>query len=146
QQFSHDGAALWAIVAPKYGLFTLARDGVAWKTMFPVVTDLVLSPQGARAAALGKDDNEQWTVMVDDTPWKGRYVMAWPPVFSPDGEHVAVKVERQGAYTFVLDGKEMGEGFEHAWAPVFSPDGTKLMLRYIRDNAYCRRVVEIENF
>jgi len=146
QQFSQDGSTLWAIVAPKYGAFTLAKDGHAWKTCFPVVTDLVLAPGTARAAALAKDDKDQWTVITDDAPWPGRYAMVWPAIFSPDGNHVAAKVERNGTYTFVLDGRELGESFDKAWNPVFSPEGDKVMLRYIKDDAYFRRVVRLEDF
>ena len=146
QQFSSDGQSLWALVAPQYGHFTLARDGQPWKTTFPVVTDLVLAPLGNRAAALAKDDKDQWTVLTDDATWPGRYAMAWPAVFSPDGEHLVAKVERNGKYTFVLDGKELSESFDQAWDPVFSPDGDKIMLRYIKDDAYFRRVVRREDF
>jgi Tol biopolymer transport system component len=72
--------------------------------------------------------------------------MAWPGVFSPDGSHVAAKVERDNAYTFVLDGKELDESFDQIWDPVFSPDGEKILLRYIKDDEYLRRVMRVEDF
>jgi hypothetical protein len=146
QGFSDDGQNLWAIVAPKYGHFTLAQNGQPWKTCFPVVTDLVVGPSGTRAAALAKDDKDQWSIITDDTVWPGKYAMAWPAVFSPDGHHLAAKVERNSRYTFVVNGREWGESYDQAWNPVFSPDGDKLMLRYIKDDAYFRRVVRLEDF
>jgi hypothetical protein len=146
QCFSDDGQNLWAIVAPKFGHFTLAQNGQPWKTCFPVVTDLIVGPTGTRAAALAKDDKDQWTIITDDTPWPGTYAMAWPAVFSPDGNHLIAKVEQNGKYTFVLDGREWNELFDQAWDPVFSPEGDKIMLRYIKDDAYFRRVVRLEDF
>ncbi len=146
QGFSDDGQNLWAIVAPKYGHFTLAQNGQPWKTCFPVVTDLVVGPSGTRAAALAKDDKDQWTIITDDMFWPGKYAMAWPPVFSPDGHHLVAKVERNSRYTFVVDGREWGESYDQAWNPVFSPDGDKIMLRYIKDDTYFRRVVRLEDF
>ncbi len=145
QQFAQNGD-LWAIVAPKYGNFTLAKNGKPWNTCFPVVTDLVLEPDSGRAAALGKDAKDQWTILTDDSAWRGRYDMAWPAVFSPNGEHLAAKVDRAGKHSFVLDGKEWAEFVDKAWDPVFSPEGDKILLRYIKDNAYIRKVVTLEDF
>ncbi len=145
QQFAQDGS-LWALVAPKYGCFTLAHEGKAWKTCLPVVTDLVLAPVSGRAAALGKDDQDQWRIMTDDRLWPGHYDMAWPGVFSPDGEHLAAKVDRAGKQGFVLDGREWDASFDQAWDPVFGPDSDKVLLRYIKDDAYYRQVVRLEDW
>jgi len=72
--------------------------------------------------------------------------MAWPPVFSPDNETVAAKVETEGTYAFVVNDRLGPHACEAAWDPVFSPDGNRLLLRSIEDGVYCRRVVPVSDF
>jgi Tol biopolymer transport system component len=97
--FSPDASKLAAIVAPKYGRWTIAVDGKAWATTFgDMVADVVFSPDGSRLAALGKEDG-QWTVMADDKAWESAYDMVWQPIFSPDSRNVAAKAEKNGSYT-----------------------------------------------
>ena len=91
QKISPDGKNIAAIAAVKFGKFTVTVNDKAWTNVFAVVTDLVQSPDGKRAAAIGQEGGK-WSVVVDDSRWSGRYDRAWGPVFSPDGRHVA----RQG--------------------------------------------------
>ena len=50
---------------------------------FPSVTDLVLSPDGKHAAALGSQNNSRFQIAVDGKVWDDAFDMAWPVVFSP---------------------------------------------------------------
>ena len=71
-----DGSKLAAIMAPAYGRWTVALDGVPWQTTFSdMVTDLVFSPDGDRLAALAKD-GDHWMVVVDGTAWRHDLDMA----------------------------------------------------------------------
>jgi WD40 repeat protein len=95
QMFSPDGSRLAAIVAPSYGRWTVAVDGVPWAATFTkLVTDATFSPDGQRIAALAKE-GETFRVVVDGSPWSDAWDMAWKPVFSPDGKDVAAKVEKR---------------------------------------------------
>lgn len=140
QQYGSSGKDLWAVVAPEYGRFTVARNAAPWTATFPVVTDLVLSPAGDRAAAIGSENNADFRIMVDGVVWDGVYDMAWPPVFSPDGRHVAVMVEKDGRKLALLDGKPYAQGFDHLWPPIFGPEGDRLLLRGVIGSA-CQRIV-----
>jgi len=143
QMFNSDGSKLAAIVAPKFGRWTVAVNGQAWHTKFgDMVADAVFSPDGNRLAALGKE-GEQWTVMVDDRPWDGMYDIVWKPVFSPDSRNVAAKVEKDGKYTVAIDGKLFKRQCEAVWDPIFSPDGKKVLIRSIEHGKYTRRVVPV---
>ena len=53
---SPDGEKIAAIVAPKFGKWTIAVNGQPWPVTFKtMVTDVLFSPDGNRVAALGKD-------------------------------------------------------------------------------------------
>lgn len=146
QFFSANGKKLGAIVSPAFGRWTLAIEGNAWRTTFgDVVEDACFSPDGSRAACLGKE-NGIYAVVVDDEAWPGRYDMAWQPVFSPDGKHVAAKVNKGGKYTVAVDGREFGAGFAAAFTPVFSPCSTKVLITVIEDGWLVRRVVPVSSF
>ena len=145
QQFSPDGEHIAAIVAPEFGRWTVAIDGTPWKSRFnDFVTDLVYSPDGRRAAALGKN-GQKWFIIADDHIWNKAYDMVWKPVFSPDSEHLAVKVELAKRYTIVVDGVEYGEDFDVVWDPIFSPDSRKVMIRSVKGGKYYRIVVPVQD-
>ena len=73
--------------------------------------------------------------------------MAWSPVFSPDSKHVAAKVEKNGRYTLLVDGKPLKEAYNQLWNPVFSPDSEKILLRAIEgepgQEKYFRQVLAL---
>ena len=144
-QFSADGAHLYAIVSPAFGRWTIAVDGKNWGTTVSIlITDLTLSPDGKRAAAVCKDDPEKWSILADDRLWPGKYEMAWQPVFSADSKHVAAKVEKPGKkYTLLCDGKAYGKDFDQMWDPVFSPKGDAVLLRVMEGSVYSRIVLPL---
>jgi hypothetical protein len=144
---SADGNNLWAVVAPAFGRWTAALNGAVWSERFTqAVSDLVVSPDGTRAAILGKSD-EQWGLVVDDTRWVGWFAMAYPPVFSPDSRHVAYAVERQGGnMTMICDGHAYHRDFDKVWSPIFSPDSQKVMIRCLDGGVYRRIVVPVSEF
>jgi hypothetical protein len=110
------------------------------------VSDLVVSPDGQRAAILASNCNEDFRIVVDGTPWSGTYDMAWPAVFSPDSKTVAAKVEKNGRYRILVNGKSYERDFDAVWPPIFSEDGTKVLIRAIENNSYIRIVAEVCDF
>jgi hypothetical protein len=130
-------------VAPRFGTFTVAVNAKPWSITRPVVTDLVISRNGERVAALGNTDNRDWSIMVDGGFWDGKWDMAWAPVISADGRHVAVKVERAGRQSLVVDNRVYPREFAKVWDPTFSPDGTKMLIRAMDKDAYVRIVVTL---
>jgi hypothetical protein len=73
--------------------------------------------------------------------------MVWQPGFSPDSKMVAAKVERNGRYTIVIDGKPLKKSYEALWDPVFSPDSKKILIKGIEgdseDGKYFRQVLPV---
>ena len=145
--YNENGMSIAAIVAPKYGRWTVAVDGAPWKKTFgDLVTDLVFSPSGRRAACVGKENNE-YTIAVDGAAWDLKCDMAWAPVFSPDEQNVAARIEKDGRYTVAVNGKPMKARFKAVWDPAFSPDGEYVLIRAIEEAGgkenYIRQVLPV---
>lgn len=145
-QYSADGKTIAAIVAPKYGQQTVAVNDKPWRLTFNnLVTDLVVSPDGKRAACAARSDGK-WAIAEDGKCWDESFDMAWAPVFSPDSRHIASKVEKNGRFYIFIDGKPIKYNFEAAWNPVFSPDGDKVLVKGIggeNKGQYCRYVFKL---
>jgi hypothetical protein len=146
QRFSADGKHLVAVVSPKYGQWTMAVDGVAWASSFgDMIPDWTFSPDGTRVAAVFKA-GEHWSLAVDGRRWRNDFAMAFNPVFSPDGNHLALRVELQdGSHTIAVDDQIWSHACQHAWDPVFSPDSEKVLIRCVEDGVYHRRVLAVRD-
>lgn len=144
--FSEDGNKLWAIVGTSYGQFTACCNDAPWGESFPSVHDLVVAPNGERAAILASERNANFRVVVDGTPWAGTYDMAWPVVFSDDSRNAATMVEQDGRYTILVNGKAFERDFDRVWPPIFSEDGSKVLIRAIENNSFVRIVADVAQF
>ena len=142
QQFSPDGKKLAAIVSPSFGKWTIAVDDQTWTTQVgDLITDMTLSRDGKRIAAVIKDQGK-WGIVVDDKPWGIAFDMVWKPVFSPDGSHVAAAVEKNGKKYISLDGSLLPTPYDQLWSPVFNETGRKLLIKAIVDGEY-NRIIHI---
>jgi Tol biopolymer transport system component len=142
---SPNGSKLAAIVAPKYGKWTVAVDGNPWSARFgDLLTDAVFSPDGNRLAAVAKHD-EKYMIVVDDKVWKNTFDMAWQPIFSPGSSEVAMKIERNGKYSIAVNDQLWDQECDAIWDPVFSPEGDKILLKTLQGDLYTRRVISIED-
>ena len=143
QRYSPDGQRIAAVVAPKFGEWTIAVDGLPWKRRFSdAVLFPVFSPDSVRIAAIVKENN-RYTITVNGKPWENDFDMIWDPVFSPDGRKVAAKAEKNRRFVLVIDGRMGKHSFDTLWDPVFSPDGEKLLIRCIEDGKYYRRILPV---
>lgn len=147
QQFSADGSSLWAIVSPTFGNWTLIKDGQPWSTTVGgFVNDLVVSPDGQRAAAIC-NENYKYSILTDNQVWNGWYEMAYKPTFSPDGRHVAAAVEKAGRrFTVLLDNRPYKRDFDKVFDPIFSPDSEMVLIRAIEGGKFLRIVVPVNQF
>jgi hypothetical protein len=140
---SPDGSRLAAIVAPKFGRWTVAVEGVPWSATFgEMVNDLVFSPNGQHIAATVKD-NGRWSLAVDGRRWQNTFDMVGKPVFSEDGRYLAVKGERNGRYTIAVNDQLWSSACDAAWDPVFDSTDEKILLKTIEAGTYRRRVLPV---
>lgn len=143
QQYSEDGENLYAIVAPEFGKFTVAVNDNPWAIRSPVITDLSVSPDGTKAAALGNTINKDWRVIVNGNAWDGSYDMAWKPVFCPQSKNVAAKVRKNGRYAVVVNGNTVGGQFDMCFDPIFNADGSKVLVRGLQDGKALRIIANV---
>jgi hypothetical protein len=139
------GERIYAIVAPRFGHWTVAVDCVPWRNDRAETLDEVSVHHTGRVAARAKVNN-RWTMLVDERFWESDYEMIWGPVFSPDGSKVAAKVENGPTSTVALDDRLYKEEFEQVWEPAFGPEGDRVLIRAIKDNEYRRIVAPLEDF
>ncbi len=101
----------------------LAEDGEPlWKTPYVQLWYVRFSPAGERVAAVVATDWGQFTVAVDNRPWKrtfGDVVMA--PVFAPGGKRVAATVKHEGRWSVAVDGEAWTQSFDMVYNPVLGP-------------------------
>jgi hypothetical protein len=109
-----------------------------------MVSDLTFSWHGGHIAALAKE-NDRWTVVVDDQPWRENFDMVWPPVFSDDGQAVAVKVEKDGKYSVAVNDCLWHRRCDMVWPPQFSPDGRRLLVCCLEEGVFHRRIVPVSD-
>ena len=144
-RYSPDGSKLAAIVAPKFGRWTVAVDGKPWPVTFKdMVVDLVSARTAAALPHLPKT-MANGAVCADGRKWRHHFSMVWKPVFCPQRQTCRVKVEINGKYSIAVDDTVWGEEFDTVWDPVFSPDGDRVLVRAVRDGKYVRHVIALRD-
>lgn len=118
QRLSLDGKKVAAVAAPEFGRWSIVVDGIIWRQTFSqAVLPPVFSSDGAKVAALVRENNK-WTVAVDDKPWQEWFDRVWMPQFSPQGNHIAVKAEKEGKFLLSLM-VEQGKKFLICYGTLF---------------------------
>ncbi len=136
-RFSDHGDTIAALVKKDFAYGVVLNDR-PWEKSYIALRDFALSPDGRRAAVtvqtveLKEADiygfaQGTWSVAVDGETWPNNYLNTWTPVFSPDGQHVAVQVRRDIVdYTIAVDGQEWPAGFSCVWEPLVRNDGSAI--------------------
>jgi hypothetical protein len=106
----------------------MALNGnILWNRRYAQLWGQRFSPDGEKIAAVAAPKYGEWTIVVDDKPWKRTFSDAVMfPVFCPDSRRVAAVVKEKNRYTIAVDGKPWEADADMMWDPVFSPDSTKV--------------------
>jgi hypothetical protein len=120
------------------GGWTLAEDdGLLWKRRYIQLWHQRISPDGRSVAAVVAPDYGQWTIAVDDVPWRATFSdMVDAPVFSQEGGHVAAAVKSKGRWGIAVDGKSWSDTYDMVWDPVLSPDGGAVVAKVEEHGQY----------
>jgi Tol biopolymer transport system component len=123
---SHRGGA--ATGAPARASFTLVTDQPG------VESDPALAPDGKSVVYVAEVDGQYDLFLLrvggrNPTPLTAdSRVDDWQPVFSPDGERIAFRSEREGGGIFLMDptGESVRRVSDFGFDPSFSPDGREI--------------------
>ena len=131
-----DGSVL-APVKVKGG-WTLAKDNqLIWQRRYTQLWHPDFSNDGGHIAAVVASKFGQWTVAVDDVPWKltfGDWVGDLS--FSPDGKRVVCIGAQRETQQVVVDGTAWSHHFNRIWPPVFSPDSQHIAAKVEKEGCY----------
>lgn len=95
--FSPNSKKIAAVVREK-NLWTVAVNGVLWKTGFDRIWTPKFSPDSANLIAKAEKDGI-FFIVVNGKIGKDTFDVLWDPIFSPDGEKVLIRAIKNDRYT-----------------------------------------------
>lgn len=116
----------------------LFKDGAPfWKGSFFQLWNIRVNEPSKRVAGIVALDLGEWTVIVNEKLWNTKFnQLVLPPVFSEDGQKVAVVFKHNGKWGVSVDDKAWESSFEKVSFPVFSPEGSLVAVRGEKDGSY----------
>ena len=140
-QASPSGRDIAAVVAVKFGLWSVAENDRPWSLIWDtMVRDLIYSDDGKSLAAVFKDKGH-WGLAVNDRAWTLSCDKIFTPSMSRDGSVVAVSFEKEGRWYTAVNDKVVTGPAQAMADPVVSPDGEAVLVKGVEDGVYKRRVV-----
>jgi len=120
------------------GKWTLAKDGQKfWDGKYEQLWHHQYSSDGKNIAAIVAPSYGNWTVAVNDNPWKHTFNESVTDlVFSPDGKSAACLGKSQNKWRVCVNGKPWSSSYDMAWKPVFSPDGNHVASKVEQNGSY----------
>jgi hypothetical protein len=133
-KINKDGSGIGAMVKVdnQYGVLL---NGNAWETFYENTNQYALSENGKHSVAVVQVKNLPqadiegfkagiYSVAVDGTAWKNRFLNVWTPTFDNDGLRVAAQVRVSTFdYTICVDDEIWPTTYNQVWEPVFHPEG-----------------------
>lgn len=114
----------------EYGMY---HNGKIWDNLFINANNFVLSKSGKTTAAciqteeFGQADIQKFqsglfSVAVNGTPWKSKFVNTWTPAVSNNDELVAVQIRKDlYRYSIAVNDRAWHQDFSMIWEPIFHP-------------------------
>lgn len=109
----------------------LFRDGAPfWKGSFFQLWNIRVKEPLKMVAGIVALDLGEWTVIVNEKLWNTRFnQLVLPPVFSEDGQKVAVAFRHNGKWGVAVEDRTWENSFEKIGPPVFSLEGGFVAVR-----------------
>lgn len=105
----------------------LADFGVL-KEEYSTIHEPLVSPDGEKFAVPVKNEDDEWTLVVNNEAWPNLFEKIWLPRFSPDGRLTAL-VMSDDMWNLAVDGESWEGEFDFAWNTKFSPDGSHIAVQ-----------------
>ncbi len=89
------------------GLFSVAVNGQAREERFLNIWDLRFNEMDNSLAWAVRFDREQYGIVVDGTPWDGKFQTVWGPIFCSDCRSVVAPVRTGGKWYLYKNGQPL---------------------------------------
>jgi hypothetical protein len=140
-----DGQKIAAIVSDNFGKWTVSENDKVWNVKCDsMISNLYYSNSGDSLVALFKY-KDYFDVVVNDKSWNIRADKLWSPVVSSNDEVIATRMEKDGKFYLVVNGKVYKEAFDMVFKPKIGPDNDKILLKAIQNGIYIRQILSLEN-
>jgi hypothetical protein len=120
---SPDGEKASAVVCLDDAEFSIRTNDSVSENTFEKLWELTYAANGNLCCYAMQD--EEWTVVVADSPWEESYGFVWSPLISADGTNVATAVQQDMEYGMSVNGVLWENLFENANNFAISSDGKK---------------------
>ncbi len=141
----NDGEKIAAIVSDSYGQWTVSEDDKTWTTHCDtMITDLFYSDSGNSLVGIFKY-KDYFDVAVNSKPWNIRADKLWNPVISQDDKVIAARMEKEGKFYLIVNGRVYKEAYDMVFEPEISPDNDKILLKTIKNGIYTRQILALDN-
>ncbi len=115
------------VLAFKEGTFSLIKNGEVINGPFVTIRYPTISQEGKSVAAIGRDTEHNFRVIVDDNIWEEAFSLAWNPMFHPKNNSLFVPVKKGRKWFLYRNGdKFWDESFMQLWNLQFSDNGESL--------------------
>lgn len=137
-----------AVVSEQFGKWRICENNLVLDFQCDtMISDLFYSHNGDMLVAVFKDKGF-WDIAVSR---KGHVISwglgadkLWTPVISPDHTIAATRMEKNGRYYLVVNGKTYPKDFDMMFDPRISPDSDRILLKAIKDGIYYRQILPLD--
>lgn len=137
-----------AVVSEEFGKWSLCENSLMLDFQCDtMVSDLFYSDNSEILVAVFKDKGF-WDIAVSHKgnviSWGIAADKLWAPVISDDHKIIATRMEKNGRYYLVVNGKVYQNDFDMMFAPDISPDNDKILLKVVQNGIYYRQVLSLD--
>lgn len=95
---------------------------------YSLLYEPVVSSDGEKIAIPVRNEDDEWTIAVNEKPWPVSFEKIWYLKFSPDGRLTAL-TQADDMWNLAVDGDRWEEEYDYVWNTIFSPDGSHIAVQ-----------------
>ncbi len=132
-KISENGETLALICSKKFGKFTICVNGSFWRKNFPLIEDVVISPDGSKVLAVVQTHypclklnkiipEPKRKLILNDQEITGCVQKVLYPKFSKSSRHFVACIKKDEYYFVLVDNNILDVKFNHIFEPIFVED------------------------
>jgi len=130
---SADGESLAHIVNLDEAVFGICVNGKLWDGEYEKAWNLKALPDNRLAACVCQD--EQWSLVIDGTPWSNQFDFIWDLRWNRDGSKVGVAFQQDMEYGMAVNDEPWEETFESMTGMTLSEQGDSAAVVQVKSMA-----------